>query len=41
MMSSGRTEHGKHAVAFAETVSEFTPMMPGEERRDRRGRTSR
>ena len=27
MMSSGRTEHGKHAVAFAETVSELTPMM--------------
>ena len=27
MMSSGRTEHGKHAVACAVTVSEFTPMM--------------
>ena len=27
MMSSGRTEHGKQAVAFAVTVSEFTPMM--------------
>ena len=27
MMSSGRIEHGKHAVAFAVTVSDFTPMM--------------
>ena len=27
MMSSGRMEHGKHAVALAVTVSEFTPMM--------------
>ena len=26
MMSRGRIEQGKHAVAFADTVSEFTPM---------------